>query len=31
MKTDIAFGDLVAVDGYPDRIFFVDARRDIDG
>lgn len=30
MKTDIAFGDLVAVDGYPDRIFFVDARRDIE-
>ncbi|MEC1870378.1 hypothetical protein [Bacillus paralicheniformis] len=30
MKTDIAFGDLVAVDGYPDRIFFVDARRDVE-
>jgi len=29
MKTEITFGDLVAVDGYPDRIFFVDARRKI--
>jgi len=29
MKTDITFGDLVAVDGYPDRIFFVDSRRDV--
>ena len=30
MKTDIAFGDLVAVDGYPDRIFFVEARRKVE-
>jgi len=30
MKADITFGDLVAVDGYPDRIFFVDARRDVE-
>ncbi|MCY9220557.1 hypothetical protein MOF08_07480 [Bacillus licheniformis] len=29
MKTEITFGDLVAVDGYPDRIFFVGARRDV--
>ncbi|MED2979526.1 hypothetical protein P4284_22965 [Bacillus swezeyi] len=29
MKTDITIGSLVAVDGYPDRIFFVDARRDV--
>ncbi|MCY8266123.1 hypothetical protein MOC48_06940 [Bacillus haynesii] len=29
MKAEITFGDLVAVDGYPDRIFFVDARRDV--
>lgn len=30
MKTDITFGDLVAVDGYPDRIFYVDARRKVE-
>ncbi|MED1742036.1 hypothetical protein P4U97_21500 [Bacillus swezeyi] len=29
MKTDITFGDLVAVDGYPDRIFFVDAWQNV--
>ncbi|MGL3988379.1 hypothetical protein ACSHMG_18930 [Bacillus [licheniformis] CMCC 63516] len=29
MKAEITLGDLVAVDGYPDRIFFVDARRDV--
>ncbi|MCY8348070.1 hypothetical protein MOC74_21945 [Bacillus haynesii] len=30
MKAEITFGDLVAVDGYPDRIFFVDARRKVE-
>ncbi|MEC0488034.1 hypothetical protein ABE068_25285 [Bacillus glycinifermentans] len=30
MKADITFGDLVAVDGYPDRIFYVDARRKVE-
>ncbi|MDI3409571.1 hypothetical protein QKW52_00260 [Bacillus sonorensis] len=30
MKTDITLGDLVAVDGYPDRIFYVDARRKVE-
>ncbi|MEC0756477.1 hypothetical protein P8884_22655 [Bacillus haynesii] len=30
MKTEITYGDLVAVDGYPDRIFFVDARRKVE-
>ncbi|MFP3875723.1 hypothetical protein U5N54_03385 [Bacillus paralicheniformis] len=30
MKTGITFGDLVAVDGYPDRIFFVEARRKVE-
>jgi hypothetical protein len=29
MKAEITIGDLVAVDGYPDRIFFVEARRDV--
>ncbi|ATH93360.1 hypothetical protein [Bacillus glycinifermentans] len=30
MKADITFGDLVEVDGYPDRIFYVDARRKVE-
>ncbi|OJT54201.1 hypothetical protein [Bacillus licheniformis] len=30
MKADITLGDLVAVDGYPDRIFFVEARRKVE-
>ncbi|MCY8754777.1 hypothetical protein [Bacillus haynesii] len=30
MKADITLGDLVAVDGYPNRVFFVDARRKVE-
>ncbi|MEC0709153.1 hypothetical protein P8881_16555 [Bacillus haynesii] len=30
MKVEITLGDLVAVDGYPNRVFFVDARRKVE-